>query len=96
MFRRFAPGDWVAFKKTPQKACGCVLHSEGSNILVLKMNGFTATWHEVVLTKLSPRNAPKYTQADVRALIDVALDVKDRRWFEELTSELKRIQEVEG
>ncbi|WP_411809520.1 IDEAL domain-containing protein [Bacillus sonorensis] len=29
-------------------------------------------------------------------MIDVALDVKDRQWFEELTSELKRIQEVEG
>ncbi|QNU02358.1 IDEAL domain-containing protein, partial [Bacillus licheniformis] len=28
-------------------------------------------------------------------LIDLALDVKDRQWFEELTSELKRIQEVE-
>ncbi|MEC1428837.1 IDEAL domain-containing protein [Bacillus sonorensis] len=28
--------------------------------------------------------------------MDVALDVKDRQWFEELTSELKRIQEVEG
>ncbi|WP_223307112.1 IDEAL domain-containing protein, partial [Bacillus licheniformis] len=27
--------------------------------------------------------------------MDLALDVKDRQWFEELTSELKRIQEVE-
>ncbi|PLS14516.1 hypothetical protein CWM45_00765 [Bacillus licheniformis] len=28
-------------------------------------------------------------------MINIALDTKDRNWFEELTSELKRIQEVE-
>ena len=32
----------------------------------------------------------------IRYYVDVALDVKDRKWFEELTSELRRIQEVEG
>nr|WP_285851767.1 IDEAL domain-containing protein [Bacillus licheniformis] len=47
------------------------------------------------LKKIPARTAPKYTQDDLRALIDVALDVKDRKWFEELTSELRRIQEVE-
>lgn len=42
------------------------------------------------------RDAPEYTQESLRTMINIALDTKDRNWFEELTSELKRIQEVEG
>jgi uncharacterized protein YpiB (UPF0302 family) len=94
----FAPGDWVAFKRT-RKYCVRVRASFrrqqyfGSENERIHSNMARSTGE--TLTKLSPRNAPKYTQADVRALIDLALDVKDRQWFEELTSELKRIQEVE-
>ncbi|TWM84845.1 hypothetical protein CHCC14688_0801 [Bacillus licheniformis] len=40
-------------------------------------------------------DTPEYTQESLRTMINIALDTKDRNWFEELTSELKRIQEVE-
>ncbi|ATI78423.1 hypothetical protein B4092_1012 [Bacillus licheniformis] len=49
------------------------------------------------MADLTPcEDTPEYTQESLRTMINIALDTKDRNWFEELTSELKRIQGVEG
>ncbi|MBU8788004.1 IDEAL domain-containing protein [Bacillus glycinifermentans] len=47
------------------------------------------------MADLTPcEDTPEYTQESLRTMINIALDTKDQNWFKELTSELKRIQEV--
>ncbi|MFE4583978.1 IDEAL domain-containing protein, partial [Bacillus subtilis] len=37
-------------------------------------------------------DAPKFDSDELRAMIDIALDAKDRKWFGELTEQLKRLE----
>ncbi|KKB72464.1 IDEAL domain-containing protein [Bacillus sp. TH008] len=99
---RLNVGDWVKFSpsnfyRRNQKLFikGYIDDINGNHADIIGDDGKTYIGEK--LDNLIPcEDKPEYTQADVRALMDVALDVKDRQWFEELTSELKRIQEVEG
>ncbi|WP_327818615.1 IDEAL domain-containing protein [Bacillus licheniformis] len=97
---RLNVGDWVSFSLCInfeyQEITGCIIriNNHSRQAAVQTKNGQTYLKSFYTLKKIPARTAPKYTQDDLRALIDVALDVKDRQWFEELTSELERIQEV--
>ncbi|MDE1367493.1 IDEAL domain-containing protein [Bacillus licheniformis] len=99
---RLNVGDWVSFSLCInfeyQEITGRIIrinnHSQQASVQT--KNGQTYLKSFYTLKKIPARTAPKYTHDDLRTLIDIALDVKDRQWFEELTSELKRIQEVEG
>ncbi|WP_307894032.1 IDEAL domain-containing protein [Bacillus swezeyi] len=97
---RLNVGDWVSFcfAFEYKEITGYIvrIYNHNQQATVQATNGQLYLKNISALKKMPARTAPKYTQADIRALIDVALDAKDRRWFEELTSELKRIQEVEG
>lgn len=95
---RLNVGDWVsfcfAFECEKKEGHIVQIHKCIQKATIQATNGQTYLMNISSLNKIPARTAPKYTQDDLRALIDVALDVKDRQWFEEITSELKRIQEV--
>ncbi|KIN42397.1 hypothetical protein B4070_4269 [Bacillus subtilis] len=44
------------------------------------------------LQKIPHRDAPKFDSDELRLIIDIALDAKDRQWFRELTEQLKRLE----
>ncbi|AOP14590.1 hypothetical protein HMPREF1012_01611 [Bacillus sp. BT1B_CT2] len=99
---RLNVGDWVKFSPTNFYRCNQKTILKG---YILEMNGnYADVRAEDKKLYLGQRMAdlipcedtPEYTQESLRTMINIALDTKDRNWFEELTSELKRIQEVEG
>jgi uncharacterized protein YpiB (UPF0302 family) len=96
---RLNVGDWVKFSPSN------FYRRNQKTILkgyILEMNGNYADVRAedkklyLRMADLIPcEDTPEYTQESLRTMINIALDTKDRNWFEELTSELKRIQEVE-
>ena len=98
---RLNVGDWVEFpyycdeERRSRRVRGVVDSVKGRYANIRGIDWSLYVSQPIVNLKPYP-DTPERTQEVARALIDVALDVKDRRWFEELTSELKRIQEVEG
>ncbi|WP_026579168.1 IDEAL domain-containing protein [Bacillus sp. SB47] len=98
---RLNVGDWVEFpyycdeKRRSQRVRGVVDSVKGRYANIRGIDWSLYVSQPIVNLKPYP-NTPERTQEITRALIDIALDVKDRQWFEELTRELKRIQEVEG
>ncbi|MCF7617380.1 IDEAL domain-containing protein [Bacillus sonorensis] len=102
---RLNVGDWVKFISNSfitsngfiikQEIKGYIDAIDGNRAKIRGNDGKTYIVEKI--DNLIPcEDTPEYTQESLRTMINIALDTKDRNWFEELTSELKRIQEVEG
>ncbi|MEC1863160.1 IDEAL domain-containing protein [Bacillus licheniformis] len=102
---RLNVGDWVTFISNSiitsngliikQEIKGYIDAIDGNHAKVKGIDGTTYIGEKIEELTLC-EDTPKYTQESLRTMINIALDTKDRNWFEELTSELRRIQEVEG
>lgn len=102
---RLNVGDWVTFISNSiitsngliikQEIKGYIDAIDGNRAKIRGNDGKTYVGEKIEDLTLC-KDTPEYTQESLRTMINIALDTNDRNWFEELTNELKRIQEVEG
>ncbi|MCY8867377.1 IDEAL domain-containing protein [Bacillus spizizenii] len=86
-------GDWVSFTCDHGRILlGKVSRLEGSIIMVKVGRKVYHRKRKHELQKISYRDAPKFDSDELRVMIDIALDAKDRQWFRELTEQLKRLE----
>lgn len=86
-------GDWVSFTCDHGRLLlGKVSRLDGSIIMVKVGRKVYYRKRKDELQKIPQRDAPKFDSDELRAMIDIALDAKDRQWFRELTQQLKRLE----
>ncbi|KAA6450987.1 IDEAL domain-containing protein [Bacillus swezeyi] len=92
---RLNVGDWVRFYHSGRGRMrkGYIIRIDGNHADIRGLDKRSYLNQRII--NLIPCEE-EYTLAAILTLINIALDTKDRNWFEKLTSELKRIQEVEG
>lgn len=87
-------GDWVTFTRNYDKKIlwGKISRLDGPFYMVKVGNEVYYRKRKHELQKIPYRDAPKFDADELRALIDIVLYIKDRKWFEELTEQLKRLE----
>ncbi|MED3441980.1 IDEAL domain-containing protein [Bacillus subtilis] len=86
-------GDWVSFTCDHGRLLmGKVSRLDGSIVMVKVGRKVYYRKRKDELQKIPHRDAPKFDSDELRLIIDIALDAKDRQWFRELTEQLKRLE----
>lgn len=86
-------GDWVSFTCDHGRLLmGKVSRLDGSIIMVKVGRKVYYRKRKDELQKIPHRDAPKFDSDELRLIIDIALDAKDRQWFREITEQLKRLE----
>ncbi|MFE5421437.1 hypothetical protein ACFQ7T_29705 [Bacillus cereus] len=86
-------GDWVSFTCDHVRLLmGKVSRLDGSIIMVKVGRKVYYRKRKDELHNIPQRDAQKFDSDELRAMIYIALYAKDRKWFGELTEQLKRLE----